>query len=38
MKLNSFKKKLLIIGAIVLLAVALPVTVYLVQQQQTLRH
>lgn len=38
MKLNSFKKKLLIIGAIVLLVVALPVTVYLVQQQQTLRQ
>lgn len=38
MKLNKFKKKLLIIGAIVLLVVALPVTVYLVQQQQTLQQ
>lgn len=38
MKLNAFRKKLLIIGAIVLLVVALPLTVYLVQQQQTLQQ
>lgn len=38
MKLNLFKKRLLIIGIIILLAVALPITVYLVQQQQTLRQ
>lgn len=38
MKLDSFKKRLLIIGIIVLLAVALPITVYLVQQQQNLRQ
>ncbi|MEK7551628.1 MAG: cohesin domain-containing protein [Patescibacteria group bacterium] len=38
MKLNAFRKKLLIIGAILLLVFALPVTVYLVQQQQTLQQ
>src|SRR3990167_872561 len=38
MKINAFRRKLLIIGAIVLLVVALPVTVYLVQQQQTLQQ
>src|ERR1035437_2887060 len=38
MKLMQIKKRVFIIGTVILLVIALPITVYLAQQQQNLRQ
>ena len=38
MKIEQFKKRLLVFGIIALFLIALPVTIYLVRQQQNLQQ